>query len=44
MDMKLNTLDKLLKVLETEENPIKVDEETREKALLPLNRMLELAK
>ena len=44
VDMKLNTLDKLLKVLETEENPIKVDEETREKALLPLNRMLELAK
>lgn len=44
VDMKLNTLDKLLKVLETEENPIEVDEETREKALLPLNRMLELAK
>ena len=44
VDMKLNTLDKLLKVLETEENPIEVDEETRERALLPLNRMLELAK
>lgn len=44
VDMKLNTLDKLLKVLETEENLIEVDEETREKALLPLNRMLELAK
>ena len=44
VDMKLNTLDKLLKVLETEENPIEIDEITREKALLPLNRMLELAK
>ena len=44
VDMKLNTLDKLLKVLETEENAIEVDEETRGKALLPLNRMLELAK
>ena len=44
VDMKRNTLDKLLKVLETEENPIEVDEETRERALLPLNKMLELAK
>ena len=44
VDMKLNTLDNLLKVLETEENPIEIDETTREKALLPLNRMLELAK
>ena len=44
VDMKLNTFDKLLNVLETEENPIEVDEETRERALLPLNRMLELAK
>ena len=44
VDMKLNTLDKLLKVLETEENPIEIDETTRERALLPLNRMLELAK
>ena len=37
VDMKLNTLDKLLKVLETEENPIEVNEETRERALVPLN-------
>ena len=44
VDMKRNTLDKLLKVLETEENPIEVDEETRERAIVPLNRMLELAK
>ena len=44
VDMKLNTLDKLLKVLETEENAIEVDEETRKCAMLPLDRMLELAK
>lgn len=44
VDMKLNTLDKLLKVLETEENPIELDEEIRERAKLPLDRMLELAK
>ena len=44
VDMKLNTLEKLLKVLETEANPIEVDEESRERALVPLNRMLELAK
>ena len=44
VDMKLNTLEKLLRVLETEESPIEVDEETRERALVPLNRMLELAK
>lgn len=42
-DMKLNTLDKILWVLETEENEIKVDEEVRNKALIPLNRMLEMA-
>ena len=44
VDMKLNTLDKLLKVLETEENPIEIDKEIRERAKLPLDRMLELAK
>ena len=43
-DMKLITLDKIAHVLETEENEIEVSEETREKALLPLDRMLELAK
>ena len=42
--MKLITLDKIAHVLETEENEIEVSEETREKALLPLDRMLELAK
>ncbi len=44
VDMKLNTLDKLLKALETEENAIEIDEQTRERAKLPLDRMLELAK
>ena len=44
VDMKLNTLEKLLKVLETEENAIEVDEETRTRATLPLDRMLELAR
>jgi len=43
-DMKLITLDKIARVLETEENEVEVSEETREKALLPLDRMLELAK
>ena len=43
-DMKLITLDKIAHVLETEENEGEVSEETREKALLPLDRMLELAK
>lgn len=44
VDMKLNTLDKLLKVLETEENSIELDDETMQRAKLPLDRMLELAK
>ncbi len=44
MDMKLNTPEKLLHVLKTGENEIKVDKTKREKALLPLKRMLENAK
>ncbi len=44
LDMKRNTLENLLHVLETEENEIVVPEEIREKALVPLNRMLELGK
>ena len=44
VDMKLNTLEKLLKVLETEDNAIEISEETMNKALLPLDKMLELAK
>ncbi len=43
-DMKLNTLENLLKVLESEENEIIVSEETAKNALIPLNKMLELAK
>lgn len=43
-DMKLNTLEKLLHVLQTEENEITVSEELRASALLPLDRMLELAR
>ncbi|MBR6644492.1 MAG: quinolinate synthase NadA [Clostridia bacterium] len=44
MDMKLNTPEKLLHVLKTGENEIKVSKTKREKALLPLKRMLESAK
>ena len=43
-DMKFVTLDKVLHVLENETNVVTVSEELREKALLPLERMLELAK
>jgi quinolinate synthase len=42
--MKLNTLEKLLHVLQTEENEITVKDEVREAALLPLDRMLALAR
>ena len=43
-DMKLNTLNNLLSVLEKEDQEITVDDNTRKKALIPLERMLELAK
>lgn len=43
-DMKLNTLEKVLYVLENEDNEIIIDEGIGEKALVPLNKMLELAK
>lgn len=43
-DMKLNTLESLLSVLEKENNEVTIDEEKRVRALLPLERMLELAK
>lgn len=43
-DMKLNTLTNVLKVLEDETNEVLIDENTREKALQPLQRMLELGK
>lgn len=43
-DMKLNTLENILKVLKEEINEIFVDEENSKKALMPLDRMLECAK
>ena len=42
--MKLNTLEKLIHVLETEENEVKVSEDICQAALLPLDKMLELAR
>lgn len=43
-DMKMNTIENLLDVLENETNMIEIDETIRQKALVPLNRMLELGK
>ena len=43
-DMKLNTLENILSVLEKEDKVVEIDEATREKALMPLDRMLECAK
>ncbi len=43
-DMKFVTLEKVLDVLEHETNVVTVSGDLREKALLPLERMLELAK
>ncbi len=43
-DMKLNTPEKILKVLTTGKNEVQVADKVRERALLPLDRMLELAK
>ena len=43
-DMKFVTLEKVLDVLENETNEVMVSKELREKALLPLEKMLELAK
>ena len=43
-DMKLNTLENVLKVLENEDNEVTVSDELRDGALKPLERMLELAK
>ncbi|MBO5212770.1 MAG: quinolinate synthase NadA [Clostridia bacterium] len=43
-DMKLNTLENILYVLKTEENEVKLNDILMEKALTPLNRMLELAR
>ncbi len=43
-DMKLNTPENILSVLETEKNEVTVGEELCKKARIPLDRMLELAK
>jgi quinolinate synthase len=43
-DMKMITLEKVLDVLEHETNVVTVSEELRRKAMLPLERMMELAK
>ncbi len=43
-DMKRNTLENILSVLENEDRMVEVDADTREKALRPLDRMLECAK
>lgn len=43
-DMKRNTLSNILSVLQNENNEVKIDEEIRLKALLPLDKMLECAK
>ncbi len=43
-DMKLNTLENLLAVLQNEDREVTVDDGMRRRALLPLERMLELAK
>ncbi len=44
VDMKLNTLESILAVLEKEDKEVFVDEDVRKKALIPLDRMLELGK
>lgn len=43
-DMKKITIDKVYACLKDNLNPVEIDDETREKALIPLDRMLELAK
>lgn len=44
IDMKRNTLEKLLHVLRTEDNEVTENEELRESAIIPLERMLELGR
>ena len=43
-DMKLNTLESILSVLEKEDHIVDVSENICQKAIIPLNRMLELSK
>ncbi len=44
VDMKLNTLENILSVLEKEDRQVEIGENKRLKAQIPLDRMLELAK
>ncbi len=43
-DMKLNTLEAVLSVLEKEDKEVTISEDIRQKALIPLDRMLELGR
>lgn len=43
-DMKLNTPENVLSVLKNENNTVEISEDTRRKAMIPLEKMLELAK
>lgn len=43
-DMKRNTLERVLSVLINEDQVVEISEDVRQRALLPLNKMLELAK
>lgn len=43
-DMKLNTLENIYKCMKEESNLVEVSEEIQRKAMIPLDRMLELAK
>lgn len=43
-DMKRNTLENVLAVLKNENHTVEISEDVRQRALIPLNRMLELAK
>ena len=43
-DMKQNTLENVLSVLKNEDQEVEVSEDLRQRALIPLDRMLELAK
>ncbi|MBR6728097.1 MAG: quinolinate synthase NadA, partial [Clostridia bacterium] len=43
-DMKRNTPERILQALKSGEGRVEIDEDTRKKAMRPLERMLELAK
>lgn len=44
VDMKFNTVESVLSVLEKEDRVVEISEDVRRRALVPLDRMLELAK